>query len=137
MTDSSEPDPLAFTPVPNLRPRHDGWSAERQRMFVQALAVMGAVAGAARAVGMSVQSANLLRKRPGAESFAAAWDAALFQSQQRVFDIAMDRAVNGIVKTRYYRGKPVGTKRVFDYRLALHALKEPEPQPKPRRSRPE
>jgi hypothetical protein len=117
MTDSPDEDPLAFTPVPNLRPRHDGWSAERQRMFIQALAVMGAVASAARAAGMSVQSAHMLRKRPGADSFAAAWDAALFQGRQRVWDIAMDRALNGVVKPRFYRGRQVGTKRSFDYRL--------------------
>jgi hypothetical protein len=66
----------AFTPVP-ARARKDGWLPQRQVDFIGVLAETGCVAEAARAVGMSRESAYRLRERPGAESFAAAWDAAL------------------------------------------------------------
>ncbi|MGG9078526.1 hypothetical protein, partial [Escherichia coli] len=68
---------LALTPVPSGSTRHDGWTPERQRAFLQQLARIGVVSAAAGAVGMSAKSAYALRKRAGAESFAAAWEAAL------------------------------------------------------------
>src|SRR4051812_39493379 len=80
-------DPLAFTrfaPVP-VKPRHDGWSPQRQLQFIVALA-RGATPGeAAAALGMSRQTAYALRRRPGAEDFARAWDEALaFARQVRI-----------------------------------------------------
>lgn len=63
-----------FLPVP-LRVRADGWTPERQARFVGMLAQTGSVAAAARAVGMARESAHRLRRKPGAESFAHAWDA--------------------------------------------------------------
>lgn len=68
--------PPFFRPVP-LRARADGWSEARQCGFLVQLYVTGSVAAAARAVGMSRESAFRLRARAGAESFAAAWDQVL------------------------------------------------------------
>ena len=70
------PDPpvIAFTPVP-LRRRADGWSPELQLRFIVALSQGLTPGEAARSVGKNRQNAYALRKRPGAESFAAAWDA--------------------------------------------------------------
>jgi hypothetical protein len=65
-----------FYPVP-VRTRRDGWTIERQADFLGMLAETGSVIGACEAVGMSRKSAYRLRALPGAESFAAAWDAAL------------------------------------------------------------
>ena len=65
-----------FYPVPT-RTRRDGWTVQRQADFLGMLAETGSVMGACEAVGMSRKSAYALRARPGAESFAAAWDAAL------------------------------------------------------------
>lgn len=65
--------PPYFRPVP-LRARTDGWSEERQCGFLAALYATGSVAAAARSVGMTRASAYWLRARPGAESFAHAWD---------------------------------------------------------------
>ncbi len=121
-TDPADDDPLAFTPVPTGSTRHDGWTPERQARFLQALAVMGVVSRAACAVGMSKQSAHALRLRPGAETFASAWDCALAMGRDRAFEIAMDRAQNGVVAPRFYKGRQVGTVRRFDYRLALAAI---------------
>lgn len=65
-----------FTPVP-LRGRRDGWSEVRQCAFLAQLYFTGSVTAAAKAVGMSRASAYRLRERPGAESFAFAWDRVL------------------------------------------------------------
>jgi len=73
----------AFLSVP-LRGRHDGWTAMRQGDFIGILAETGSVAEAARQVGMSRQSAYELRRRPEAEGFAAAWDAALGAPPRKV-----------------------------------------------------
>src|SRR3546814_5900330 len=61
---------------------------------------MGSVGQAARAVGMGRRSAYRLRDRPGAESFAQAWDRAIAMGRMRQFDYAMDRAINGITTVR-------------------------------------
>lgn len=74
MTDS--PHMLSFTPVP-LRGRHDGWTAERQRIFMTVLRGSRSVTRAAASAGMSREGAYALRRQPGAAGFAAAWDAAL------------------------------------------------------------
>lgn len=68
---------LSFYPVASLRVRHNGWSAHRQADFIGLLAETGSVLAACKRVGMSREAAYRLRRRPGAESFAAAWDAAL------------------------------------------------------------
>lgn len=126
------PDPLAFTPVPSASTRHDGWSPERQRQFIVALAAMGVVGRAARSVGMGITSAYRLRARPGAESFAEAWDEALGQGRDRAWAIAVDRALNGVTVPRFYRGRQVGTIHRYDHRLIAAALMPPrEPAPRP------
>ena len=73
----------AFYPVPT-RTRRDGWTIERQADFLGMLAETGSVIGACEAVGISRKSAYALRARPGAESFAAAWDAALGEPVRKV-----------------------------------------------------
>lgn len=70
----SSPPVIAFTPVP-LRARSDGWPPELQLRFIQALSTGLTPGDAARSVGKNRQNAYALRKRKGAESFAAAWDA--------------------------------------------------------------
>jgi hypothetical protein len=79
MREAPSPAPASlssFTPVP-VRARRDGWTAERQHAFIAALARTGCVGRAALEVGMSRESAYRLRRRRGAESFAAAWDSIL------------------------------------------------------------
>lgn len=92
-----EPDDplLAFEPVPHKRPRRNSIGPERQRAFVAALAASGIVAQAARTIGASMEALYKLRKRPGAEGFAAAWDAALDWGVQRLEDCALERALGG------------------------------------------
>jgi hypothetical protein len=49
--------PVPFEPVP-VRPRHDGWTAERQIAFIEKLADCGSVSAAATHVAMSRESAR-------------------------------------------------------------------------------
>ena len=119
-------DMLAFDPVP-LRARRDGWTPERQRDFIEALADCGVVREAAVRVGMTEQSATRLRRRPEAAGFSLAWDVALRLGGERLGSIAFERAVNGVVKKRFYRGRVVGEERVYDNRLLIYLLGRLQP----------
>jgi len=66
----------AFHPVP-VRARADGWTPVRQAEFIGMLAETGSVAAAAAFVGMARETAYRLRRKPGAQEFAQAWDMAL------------------------------------------------------------
>ena len=55
--------PVPFTPVP-VRPRHDGWTVERQVAFIEKLADTGSITAACKHVGMSRESVRKLRRRP-------------------------------------------------------------------------
>ena len=72
----------AFTPVPVKR-RADGWTPLRQAEFIGVLAETGSVRAAAEFVGMARETAYRLRKKPGAEEFARAWDIALRSARAR------------------------------------------------------
>jgi hypothetical protein len=123
MNDSS-PDPFAFTPVPSASRRHDGWTPERQRLFILALSKIGIVSTAAKSVGMSRKSAYALLKRAGPDSgFAHAWAEAQAAGRTNVWFTAVDEAINGREVPYYYRGKLCGTRRVYNSRLLIAALR--------------
>lgn len=111
---------LAFTPVP-MKPRHDGWTVVRQREFILRVAVCGCVSAAARGAGMSAQNAYCLRRHKEAVSFAASWDTALGWGVDRTTDVALERALNGEVRSIFYRGR-IGERRIHDNRLAIAVL---------------
>lgn len=99
----------AFYPVP-VRTRRDGWTIERQADFLGMLAETGSVIGACEAVGISRKSAYQLRARPGAESFAAAWDAALGGEARKVTSPARDRlTLDPLVRLVMFRGRYRGS----------------------------
>lgn len=125
-----------FTPVPR-RYRHDGWTAERQRAFIDALAATGSVSRAARRINMSSEGAYYLRRQPGAEEFRAAWDAALDHGVQQLVDIALERAFEGVPIPIFYKGEQCGEKRWYNDRLLMFMLKHHlparyDPTPLPR-----
>jgi hypothetical protein len=123
---SSQPLALAdsFEPV-LLRCRHDGWTPARQRAFVEELANCLCVETAAERVGMSPQSAYELRRRAGAEGFAAAWDAALCRGiTERGRARLVDEAVNGRVVKRFYHGELIAEERVYSERLLLKLVEK-------------
>lgn len=118
----------AFTPVPRQCNRHDGWTADRQRRFISALADTGSVEAACRAVGKSSVGAYHLRRHPEAAEFRAAWDAALDHGVRRLEDLAMDRALNGVEVPVYSYGKLVGSRTVYNDRLLMFLLRNRAPE---------
>ena len=117
-----------FTPVPRAKERHDGWTPDRQRGFIEALADTGSVDAACRAVDMAQRGVYELRRQPGAESFRAAWEAALAHGVQRIEDVAMDRALNGVPEPVYSYGKIVGTRIRHNDRLLMFMLRNRAPE---------
>ncbi len=121
--------PLAFLPVPMQRRRAKGWTPLRQARFIEALEVTCSVEAAARMCGMGRGSAYRLRDRPGAESFARAWDMAIDSAQQWAFTVALDRALNGVTTVRVMRGGAVEVTGGHDNRLCRAALRSLPPAP--------
>ena len=100
------------------RKRRAGWTAERQRKFIEHLSLTGNVGEACAAVGVASSSAYRLCNKAGAESFARAWDAALRLAATRLSSIMLDRAVNGRVERFYKDGELVMERRMpSDYLL--------------------
>jgi len=104
-----------FVPVP-LRARRDGWTPVRQGEFVGWLAQSGSVAQAAVFVGCSRASAYALRRREGAQGFAAAWDVA---ASRGMLDLPLRKltpaevavaAQVGLVRVIVRRGRYLGTR---------------------------
>ena len=118
--------PPDFEPV-GTRVRWDGWTAQRQSDFIQALAESGCVAEACRSVGMSERSAYALRGRADAVSFRNAWDAALAYAIRRLSDAVLSRAIHGVGVPQFFRSEQIGEKRYYDERLAMFLLRFRDP----------
>lgn len=116
-----------FTPVPRAYQRHDGWTDERQRNFIEALADTGSVKAAAHRVNMTPEGAYLLRRHPEGASFRKAWEAALALGVQQLEDIAMERALYGQEVPVYSYGKLIGSRIVHNDRLLMFMLKNRAP----------
>lgn len=118
------PDPFAFEPVAFARARRDGWTPERQRLFIHVLSRIGVVAFAAQAVGMSRKSAYELLTRAGSgSSFASAWREAQAAGKTGAWFTAVERALDGQEVPYFYGGLQRGTRRVYDNRLLIAALR--------------
>ncbi len=111
-----------FTPVPRRRMRKGGWSAARQREFIDWLARTGSVRAACRAMGVGEYGIYDLRRHPEGASFRAAWEAALDIGVQRLEDVAMDRALNGVEEPVFRNGEQIGTRTVYNDRLLMFIL---------------
>lgn len=108
----------AFTPA-ELRGRRDGWTPARQAEFIGYLAETRCVKQAAARVGMSRESAYRLRRKPGAEDFAAAWDFVLAgaggsqNAERRKPKVTLEKLFHRIKVGRYRpimrAGRYVGT----------------------------
>lgn len=140
LSDSAHPEPVEpeategqrtlteFTPVPRERMRRGGWSAERQRQFIELLAETGSVRAACRRMGVGEHHIYKLRRHPAAESFRRAWEQALDCGIARIEDAAMDRALNGVEQPLYHQGQLVGTRTVHNDRLLMFLLKNRAPR---------
>lgn len=109
------------------RKRHAGWTAERQRRFIEHLALTGNVGEACAIVGVSSSSAYRLRNKAGAESFARGWDAALRLCATRLAAIAFDRAVNGRAERFYKDGELAMERRIPSDHLLTWLLSRLDP----------
>jgi hypothetical protein len=85
---------LGFAPVP-LRRRRDGWTPERQLVYLAVLAAGGRSREAAARVGMTVQGAGRLLRRPDAQPFARACAAAYRIGEPRRCALAAARRARG------------------------------------------
>jgi hypothetical protein len=118
---ASEPSALAFDPV-EVALRHDGWTPEKQRAFIEHLADCGIVKEAAARVGMTERSAHRLRRRPDADGFNRAWNAAVALGVDQLHSTAFERAIAGTVRKRYFQGEVIGEDRIYDNRLLIALL---------------
>jgi len=104
----------AFHPVP-LRAIHNGWSPERQADFIGWLAETGSVSAACERVGMSRKGAYALRKKPHADSFVAAWDAAFGWPVRKVTIDEWDVLIHDtLLEPRFRGGRYIGFRRKSD-----------------------
>ena len=129
MKNRSNPDFVVpdFTPVPRKH-RVDGWTPERQRAFIAALAVTGSVTAAARSINMAKEGAYMLRLHPEGAGFRAAWEAALTAGLDRLQDIALERAIDGVPVPVFYKGEQCGEKRWYNDRLLMFILRHRNPE---------
>lgn len=123
-------DPADYQWIPVRRkPRKDGWTPQRQQDFIAALAETGCVEHAAIQVDMSPTSCYRLRRSPGGESFAAAWDLALQHASRRLLDVAFDRAFRGTTEPVFDRhGNRVGERCRQNDRLTMFLLRAYMPE---------
>ena len=121
-------EPLDFIPVPRdpRGARSDGWTAVRQREFIEMLAATGSVRAACRGVGLRPDGVYRLRHRTGADSFRAAWDAAVERGTSQVRDILIDHSVNGVPESVWWAGKKVGERRKFNHNTMRWILERGE-----------
>ncbi len=109
-------DPLLdFAPYLHKQPRANSITPDVQRRFVAELRACGVVSHAARKVGKSLEALYKLRERPGAEGFAAAWDAARERFGERLQDFASARVMEGDEKPIVSQGRILGWHTVYDY----------------------
>ncbi len=107
---------------PTRAPRHDGWTPERIRIFLDTLADCGCVADAARVAGMSWQSAYKLRNRANGHAFQLAWAGAELLARRRVAADALSRAVHGCVEIIVRDGEVWAERHRFDNRHTMAVL---------------
>jgi hypothetical protein len=122
-----ELDEIGVEGPPPRRSRHDGWTIERQKEFLEVLAASASVSDAARAVDMSRTSAYRLYNRADAGAFRAAWDQALAAARNVLATTAFDRAVNGSEEIVYHQGRRVGVRWKYNDRLLMFLLRVRDP----------
>ena len=93
---------------------------ERQATFLDQLTAHGGVRLAARAAGVSRQTAYRLRAKSAA--FALAWDAARLAARPMAEDALACRAVDGWEEPVFYRGEKIDSRRRYCSRLLLAHL---------------
>lgn len=109
------------------RKHYSGWTAERQRRFIENLALTGHVGESCALVGLASSSAYRLKNKDGGESFSRAWDAALRLCATRLAAVAFDRALNGRVERHYKDDELVMERRIPSDHLLTWLLARLDP----------
>lgn len=78
--------------------RHDGWTPERQRTFLSAIAQGCTITAACRRVGLTPASAYALRDRAAGSAFALGWSAANLRAREPLADGLIARALDGQIE---------------------------------------
>ena len=99
---------------------HHAWDAGRKVRFLHHLSEKGDVRAACARVGMSRQSAYVLRRRDAA--FAQGWQAALVLARGHAEEVLATRALDGVEEAVWFRGELVGKRQRYDTRLLLAHL---------------
>lgn len=111
-----------YAAVELARHRIDGWTAERQRTFLAALADTGCVSVAAAAADITPRSCYRLRRHPQAAAFAKAWDEALLIATGRLAAIAFERAIVGTPREIWRGGKLIAEMSVPSDKMMMFLL---------------
>lgn len=115
---------VPFDPEPSRKV--GGWSAARQRIFIEALAETGSVHASAKSAGLSARSAYGLRVRSAA--FSAAWDTAQQLAVGRLSALAFDRAIHGGIQQVYRDGDLIAERQAPSERLLMWLLARLDPK---------
>lgn len=115
---------VPFTPEPSIKV--GGWSAARQKIFIESLAETGSVHLSAKSAGLSARSAYGLRIRSA--SFAAAWDVAQQLAVGRLSALAFDRAIHGSIQQVYRDGDLIAERQAPSERLLMWLLARLDPK---------
>lgn len=119
---------LNFTPVPRGAKRWNGLTELKQRTFIQLLADSGSVTMAAKAIGTTTSAMYSLRRGAGAESFAAAWEAAIDIGARRVLDTLVEHAIHGTPETIIQDGEVVAERRRYNHRAMMWIVSQRFPE---------
>ena len=118
--------PAGLAVAPRLtRTRADGWTQQRQRQFLRALADTGRYGEAAARVGLSYEAVRAFRAR--SPEFQALCDTALVEGGTTLEEAVYLRATEGWEEEVYRDGKLVGYRRRFSDTLAKVLLERDRP----------
>lgn len=122
----THPTPDSPRPRSHSRPRRNGWTHDRRKVFLDVLRVWGNVAHAAHVAGMSREGAYRLRRR--CPVFARHWDAAMAHDEPPLPDAGQpvtirQKVMVGAPEEVRYHGKRVGYRYAPDGMAGLALLR--------------
>jgi transposase len=122
-----ELDDFEISAPPPRRHRRDGFSAERQQVFVEHYRDTASLTDAARLTGISRSTAYNLLNSPDGAAFRAAIEEAGRGADVILEATALERAVNGQEEIVYFQGRRVGVRWKYDNRLLMSLLRARNP----------
>ena len=124
LADAAEAGAAAGLPVvqPLTRARREGWTNQRQRSYVRALADTGSHGRAAAQIGISLTSVRRLQRR--SPEFQALCDQALTDGGTTLNEAMMLRAVEGWEAPVFHAGKLAGHRRRFSDTVAIKLMEQ-------------